>query len=70
MQATYARYKELKRLIRDKASIDIQRVYRGHRTKTRADIMKFRSQRATKVDPRLPLLPLSLPPSAQEDSEF
>jgi hypothetical protein len=48
MQATYARYKELKRVIRDKASEDIQRLYRGYRTRSRAEIMKFRTQTASK----------------------
>lgn len=48
MQATYARYKELKRIIRDEASIDIQRYYRGYRTRSRGDISKFRTQRSSR----------------------
>jgi hypothetical protein len=59
MQATYARYKELKRIIRDKASVDIQRVYRAHRTRSRTEILKFRTQRASKSMVRPRALPLA-----------
>lgn len=45
MHSTYVRYKELKRIIRDRASTDIQRVYRGHQVRKRAEVAKFRSQR-------------------------
>lgn len=48
MQATYARYKDLKRIIRDEASIDIQRYYRGFRTRSRNEVLKFRSQRSSR----------------------
>ena len=45
MQSTYLRYKELKRIIRDRASTDIQRVYRGYEVRKRSDVLKFRNQR-------------------------
>jgi hypothetical protein len=54
MQSTYSRYKELKRLIRDNAAIDIQRVYRGYQIRSRTDLTKFRSQIQNRMTVRDP----------------